>query len=278
MTGPSDAAGSSRPSVPKPSPRPSSSRLMSYLESAAAGFMEHADCLQNADVRDASRLPGWSRGHIMAHVAGVADAMERQLRYAADGETIGLYDGGSDGRNRAIDEGAVRSAEQHRQQLGASLNSALSAFRNLQESDWRTPISYRGGVVRDGGLALWRELVIHGTDLGTGGEADAWSPQLCEHLFGFLAARVPSGVRLRIQPRGMAPRVLAAVPLESGSAADGSTVVVGGNTVSVDGMATDIAAWLAGRTPNLGSLRVEADTDAVDLPNLLPWPSGIPAK
>lgn len=271
MTGPSDATGSSRPSVPKPSPRPSSSQLMSYLESAAAGFMEHAGSLQDADVRDASRLPGWSRGHILAHVAGVADAMERQLRYAADGETIDLYDGGLDGRDRAIEEGAVRSAELHRQQLDTSLNSALSAFRDLQESDWRTPISYRGGVVRDGGLALWRELVIHGTDLGTGGEADAWSPQFCEHLFGFLSARVPSGVRLRIQPIGMSPRVLAAVPLASGSAVDGSTV-------SVNGTATDIAAWLAGRSPNLGSLRAEADDDAVDLPNLLPWPSGIPAK
>lgn len=278
MTAPSDAPGSSRPSVPKPSPRPSSSQLMSYLDSAAAGFREHAASLQDADVRDASRLPGWSRGHVLAHVAGVAEAMERQLQYAADGETVDLYDGGSDGRNRAIEEGAVRSAEQHRQQLDTTLSNALSAFRDLQESGWRTPISYRGGVVRDGGLALWRELVIHGTDLGTGGEADDWSPQFCEHLFGFLSARVPSGVRLRIQPIGMASRVLAGVPLASGSALNGSTALMDGSIISVNGMATDIAAWLAGRTPNLGSLRAEADADAVDLPDLLPWPSGIPAK
>ena len=47
--------------------------------------------------------------------------------------------------------------------------------------------------------------------------------------------------------------------------------------MSISGMLTDIAAWLAGRTPSLGSLRATAAADGVDLPELLPWPSGVPA-
>lgn len=268
MTGLSDTPGSS---VPKPSPRPASSQLLSYLEAAASDFRGQTASLGDADVRAPSRLPGWSRGHVMAHVAGVADAMARQLQYASRGETIELYDGGSDGRNRAIEEGSVRSADLLRQELDAALERALSAFHDLQEADWRTPISYRGGVVRDGGLALWRELVIHRSDLGTGSEADSWSPQFCEHLFGFLSARVPAGVRVRLQPFGMPSRLLGTGPEGPASSASGSTV-------SVNGMATDIAAWLAGRTPNLGSLRAEAAADGVDLPKLLPWPAAIAAK
>ena len=47
--------------------------------------------------------------------------------------------------------------------------------------------------------------------------------------------------------------------------------------IAINGMITDIAAWLAGRTPTLGSLRASADADGVDLPELLPWPSSVPS-
>jgi maleylpyruvate isomerase len=46
----------------------------------------------------------------------------------------------------------------------------------------------------------------------------------------------------------------------------------------VSGMLTDIAAWLAGRTPSLGSLRATAAADGVGLPQLLPWPAGVPVN
>ena len=266
MTGLPESADS--PSVPKPAPRPTPSQLLANLDAAAAALQERITSLTDDEVRAPSRLPGWSRGHVLAHVAGVADGMARQLEYASRGETIELYDGGADGRNRAIEEAAVRSADRHREALSESLDRALQAFHGLQESGWNAPISYRNGVVRDGGLALWRELVIHLTDLGLGEEADTWSPQFCEHLFSFLAARVPAGIRLRLQPLALPSRLL-------GSSAPGESA---SSTIAVNGMATDIAAWLAGRTPNLGSLRAEAAADGVELPTLLPWPSGIPAN
>jgi maleylpyruvate isomerase len=52
----------------------------------------------------------------------------------------------------------------------------------------------------------------------------------------------------------------------------------GGKSTVINGMLTDIAAWLAGRTPTLGSLRATAAADGVDLPELLPWPAGVPVK
>ncbi len=266
MTALSSASGSTDP---KPPVRPAAPQLLANVEAAAAELRRRVATLTDDDVRAPSLLPGWSRGHVLAHVAGVADAMARQVDYAGRGETVELYDGGSDGRNRAIEEGAVRSADRHRQALDAALDRALFAFGNLGDGDWHAPISYRGGVVRDGGLALWRELVIHATDLGSGGQADSWSLQFCEHLFDFLSARIPAGVRVRLLPLGMAPRLLTGA---------GDPAAASGSTVSVNGMATDIAAWLAGRTPNLGSLRAEAAADGVDLPKLLPWPAGIPAK
>ena len=132
----------------------------------------------------------------------------------------------------------------------------------LDDAQWELPISYRNGVVRDGALAYWRELVIHLADLQLGRGPETWSKEFCLYLIEFLAARVPGE---------MSPEAAAA-----GAAAHDRGQ--GRTAVSVSGMLTDIAAWLAGRTPTMGSLRAEAAADSVELPVLLPWPSAFPAK
>jgi maleylpyruvate isomerase len=241
--------------------------LRAELHKAADVVTSLAAKLTDADVRGPSALPGWTRGHVLAHVAGISNAMARQLEYAARGETVELYDGGYDGRTKAIEMSAGHALEQHRADLDSALDRALRAF-DAQDADasgaggWHAPISYRGGVVLDGGFALWRELVIHASDLNAGRGPETWSRPFCEHLFGFLAARVPADQKLVLQPLGLPP----------------VTVGTGGRSTVISGMVTDIAAWLAGREPSLGSLRASAAADSVDLPELLPWPSGVPAK
>lgn len=216
------------------------------------------------DIKAPSELPGWTRGHVLAHISGIANAMARQLEYAARGESVELYDGGFEGRTRAIDLAAGHGLEEHRAAVDAALERALRAFGELDAAGWHEPIAYRGGVVFDGGLALWRELVIHARDLGTGRGQETWNLPFCEHLFGFLAARVPEGQKFVLQPLGLPP-----VAIGTGT---------GGKATVVSGMLTDIAAWLAGRTPSLGSLRATAAADDVDLPALLPWPAGLPVN
>ncbi|MCC3296991.1 maleylpyruvate isomerase family mycothiol-dependent enzyme [Arthrobacter sp. zg-Y916] len=233
--------------------------LLAAISTAAQELARHLPPLSDEQVAAPSRLPGWSRGHVLAHVAGVSTAMARQVEFAARGETVELYDGGVDGRNQAIERGALRSAAEHRAVLAREIGQAIERFTALDDAGWSAAISYRGGVVRDGAEALWRELVIHLSDLDIGVDADAWPPAFSDHLFGFLSARVPDGLRLRLQPLGHIPR----------------TIGNGPRTVAVNGMATDIAAWLAGRHPSLGSLRADADADGVALPVLLPWPSAM---
>ena len=241
--------------------------LRAELHKAADVVTSLAAKLTDADVQGPSALPGWTRGHVLAHIAGISNAMARQLDYAARGETVELYDGGYDGRTKAIEMSAGHSLEQHRADLDSALDRALRAFDALDADasgagGWHAPISYRGGVVLDGGFAFWRELVIHASDLNTGRGPETWSRQFCEHLFGFLAARVPEDQKLVLQPLGMPP----------------TTIGTGGRSTVISGMVTDIAAWLAGREPSLGSLRAAGAADGVDLPELLPWPSGVPAK
>ncbi|CAI3795878.1 maleylpyruvate isomerase family mycothiol-dependent enzyme [Pseudarthrobacter sp. MM222] len=236
-------------------------QLLDELRRAADVVAGIVAKLTEQDVEAPSELPGWTRGHVLAHLTGIANAMARQLEYAARGENIELYDGGVEGRTRAIELAAGHSLAEHRADLDSALARALRAFDSLDGAGWKRPITYRGGVVFDGGLALWRELVIHATDLGTGRGPETWSRPFCEQLFDFLAARVPDGERFVLQPLGL-PAVAIGTP--------------GGTSTVINGMLTDIAAWLAGRTPTLGSLRATAAADGVDLPELLPWPAGTP--
>jgi len=235
--------------------------LLEELRRAADVVTGIAASLDDAAVAAPSELPRWTRGHVLAHVTGIANAMARQVEYSTRGERIELYDGGFEGRNRAIELAAGHSGEQHRTAVGDAVDRTLAAFGSLDEEGWQAPITFRDGVVYDGGLALWRELTIHATDLGTGRGPETWSRPFCEHLFDFLAARVPEGERFVLQPLGL-PSVTI------GSA--------GGRSTAINGMLTDIAAWLAGRTPTLGSLRATAAADGVELPALLPWPAGVP--
>jgi maleylpyruvate isomerase len=239
---------------------PSPAALMAELHKAAAALTAGLDRIPDGGERAPSTLPGWSRGHLLAHLAGICNALARQVEYGSRGEKVELYDGGVDGRNKAIELAAGHSLAQHRDDLDAALQRVLAAFDALGGDEWQTPIAFRDGVIFDAGLALWRELVIHTADLDAGAGPETWNKEFCSHLFDFLAARIPAETRLVLQPVALPPLALGA----------------GGSTVVVSGMVTDIAAWLAGRKPSLDSLRATAAGDSIDLPGLLPWPSAMP--
>ncbi|MFK0008845.1 maleylpyruvate isomerase family mycothiol-dependent enzyme [Paenarthrobacter sp. NPDC090520] len=236
--------------------------LPAELHKAAGTVTRLLATMDESSIAEASELPGWTRGHVLAHISGIAKAMARQLEYARRGEKIELYDGGMEGRTKAIDLAAGHSLAEHTASVTAAVDSAVGAFDALDPDGWQARITYRDGTVLDGGLALWRELVIHAADLGLGYGPETWSKPFCEHLFGFLAARVPEQYRFVLQPTGLPPQ----------------TIGNGGTSIAITGMLTDIAAWLAGREPSLGSLRATAAADGVDLPELLPWPGGVPAQ
>lgn len=239
---------------------PSPAGLLAELHKAGAALTAGLDRIPAGGEIAPSTLPGWSRGHLLAHLTGICDALARQVEYGRRGETVELYDGGVEGRNRAIDLAAGHSLGQHREDVDAALHRALAAFDSLGADEWQTRIAFRDGVIFDAGLALWRELVIHTADLDSGTGPETWNREFCSHLFDFLAARIPADTRLVLQPVALPPLALGA----------------GGSTVVVSGMVTDIAAWLAGRRPSLDSLRATAAGDGTDLPALLPWPSAMP--
>lgn len=240
----------------------SNAQLLERLKNAADNVSSKLAGLSDEDVLAATELPGWTRGHVLAHLTHVSNAVARQVEYALNGELVDFYDGGQGGRTQAIEMAAGHGAREHQQALTAGLARALGALGGLSEAQWQLNISYRNGVVRDGALAYWRELVIHLADLQVGRGPETWSKEFCLYLLEFLSPRVPADTHLKLLPLGLAPM----------------TIGTGENAVSISGMLTDIVAWLAGRTPTMGSLRAEAAADSVELPKLLGWPAPAPVK
>ena len=65
----------------------------------------------DADVaRRPSRLPDWTVGHVLTHLARNADSHVRMLQGALAGEAVEQYPGGYEQRSRDIDAGAGRDA------------------------------------------------------------------------------------------------------------------------------------------------------------------------
>ena len=134
--------------------------LLDELRRAADVVTGIAAKLTEQDIKAPSELPGWTRGHVLAHICGIANAMARQLEYAARGESVELYDGGYEGRTRAIGMAAGHSLDEHRADLDAALERALRAFDSLDAAGWqRAHHLPRGSGVRrrPGALARTRD-------------------------------------------------------------------------------------------------------------------------
>lgn len=68
--------------------------VIQEVRSAVARLNGVLAALDQARVRAPSGLPGWSRGHVMIHLANFSQAMTRQVDESLAGRLIDMYDGG----------------------------------------------------------------------------------------------------------------------------------------------------------------------------------------
>jgi maleylpyruvate isomerase len=128
-------------------------------------------------VQAPSLLAGWTRGHVLAHLARNADSHVRVLLAAAAGEAVDRYPGGVAQRNGEIDEGARRTAAELRADVAAGIDRLEAAWDAMPEPAWGVVATSMGRPEPVAGLPFkrWREVELHHRDLGLAFTEDDWS-------------------------------------------------------------------------------------------------------
>ncbi|MFD8306681.1 maleylpyruvate isomerase family mycothiol-dependent enzyme [Streptomyces sp. NPDC059690] len=190
--------------------------------------------LDNASVAEPSRLPGWTRGHVLAHLARNADALVNVL------EGRPMYVSG-EARDADIERDAPRPLETQLTDLRESAAGFQAA--GAAPADWSRTVELRNGVTDSASrvpFRRWAEVELHHVDLGVGYELEHLPEQFTEREIAFLADRF-SG-RPDVPP----------TRLTDGTRAWRTGREAADAEITVTGPAPELLGWLAGRRDGSG--------------------------
>ncbi|MFZ3469523.1 maleylpyruvate isomerase family mycothiol-dependent enzyme [Streptomyces sp. 4.24] len=209
--------------------------------------------LDNAALAEESHLPGWTRGHILAHLARNADAL------------VNVFEG------RPMYESAESREADIERDFGRPLLEQLEDVRNSAAAweavaelpqDWTRTVELRNGVTDTAARVPFRRLIeveLHHVDLNIGYELHDLPDEFAEREIAFLADRW-SG-RPDVPP----------VTLRLGYEGTGPVWHTGGTEgppVTLAGPRAELLGWLAGRGPQGAHLAVLAGDGLPELPPL----------
>ncbi|MHC5699874.1 maleylpyruvate isomerase family mycothiol-dependent enzyme [Streptomyces tirandamycinicus] len=140
------------------------------LAAAARRLLAGLGPLQDADVGAPSLLPGWTRGHVLSHLARQAPALERLLEWARTGVETAQY---TDRRARdtEIEAGARRPAAALVADVRETAAHFQRAVEELPAPAWDVTIRPFTGELCTPRRVLvirLRELELHHVDLAIG--------------------------------------------------------------------------------------------------------------
>jgi maleylpyruvate isomerase len=192
------------------------------------------DRLDDADLREPSLLPGWSRGHVVAHLCRNADAVTDLVEGVVTGDLRPMY-ASQQARDADVEAGAGRPAAEQRADAAASAERFHAAARALPADRWEVGVSRVPGSppfpVRRVGPMRRTEVEVHHADLGTTYGAADWPDDFLDHLLGRR--------RRELSEAGVALTLVL-------TDRDGTvTTLAGGPEVS--GRTADVVWWLLGR-------------------------------
>ncbi|HEY3632369.1 MAG TPA: maleylpyruvate isomerase family mycothiol-dependent enzyme [Jatrophihabitantaceae bacterium] len=197
----------------------------------------------DADVRAPSVLPGWTRGHVLTHLARNADGITATYAGALRDEIVPRYPKGPTGRAEDIEAGAERSAVELLADVRDSADRLDRLFGALTDAGaWERPTD--GERPASAWLnTRWREVEIHRTDLGGRYGAADWPAAFVDYLLPRLAEevgeRATTPLRIEIDPNGSTTTGLDGSVWTSGSDA--------ADRIPVRGPDWAVLAWLIGR-------------------------------
>jgi len=217
------------------------------------------------DLRGPSKLPGWTRGHVVTHVARNAEGLGRLLTWARTGIETPMYPS-VEAREAEIQAGAGRAQAEQLDDLRRTAAAFAATARELSPNQWDATVATRHGPMPAARVpwARVRELWLHLVDLDAGVGIDVMPEDIATVLVREVAVwmhtRVPAGIQLQL-PGGEL--------VAFGPEATGAKPVTG----PVSGPVQQLAGWLTGGLTGglTGRPHGRALTARGGLPELPPW-------
>jgi maleylpyruvate isomerase len=215
---------------------------MAAVRLATEHLHEVVATLDDTAAHAPSRLAGWSRGHVVSHLARNADGLVNLLTWGRTGVEHPMYASSTD-RDADIEEGAHRLVQVQVEDLHAADARFDFAADQLTENDWQATVTNRQGEQLSVAVVPWMRLVevlVHLSDLDLGVDL--------ERAIGFAGDDVATMLDYVVwtyATRDDVPPLRLVVELPSG---DEHTWEVGdGELQAVRGTAVSTLAWLIGR-------------------------------
>ncbi|MDM4719877.1 maleylpyruvate isomerase family mycothiol-dependent enzyme [Micromonospora sp. WMMA1363] len=210
--------------------------LTGEVGESTARLLRTAATFDEADLATPSLLPGWTRGHVLAHLARNADGLVNLLTAARTGERIPMYASAA-ARTADIEAGAFRPPATHLDDLRRTADRFAAAVTAMPVEAWGATVETRRGPW-PAAMLVWgrlREIEVHHVDLAAGYRPADW-PEAFGHR---LLHEVATGLAGRADAPPMVLRF------------DGSRheLAIGDRSAAptVTGAAPELAAWLIGR-------------------------------
>ncbi|WP_224404055.1 maleylpyruvate isomerase family mycothiol-dependent enzyme [Pseudonocardia sp. ICBG1034] len=150
--------------------RHDTSATLPWLRQGTDLLLSTVDKLDNAAFAEPSGLPGWSRAHLVGHVARNAEALVRLATWARTGVEAPMY---ADRAQRAaeIEESAAFPPERLRAELHSTAEDLDVALAALAPQEWAAQVRSALGRAIPAAEVPWmrnREVWLHAVDLDTG--------------------------------------------------------------------------------------------------------------
>lgn len=207
-------------------------------------------------LRDPSALPGWSRAHVVAHVARNAEALTRLATWARTGVETPMYPD-AEARAAEIESSAQASPRVLRDELALTAEALDAALAALDDAGWQAQVRTALGRAIPATEVPWmriREVWLHAVDLDAGASVADLPPEIVDALLDDVTATMSA--------RDDCPRAILAPTDREQTWSLGP----GAGAVEVRGAAADVVGWLIGRTD--GSI---LSTDGGALPGAPRW-------
>lgn len=167
-----------------------------WVDDATALMLQAVDGLADAAFASPSSLPGWTVGHVVAHLHYNAEAIGRLATWACTGLETPMYSSMAQ-RNADIDTGAQLPAAELRRLVHHSATALSSAFNTLTPQMLENTVVTAQGRTVPATELVWmrfREVAVHGIDLGSGITfADLPSEAVAKLVDEIVAKRLAAG-------------------------------------------------------------------------------------